>query len=250
MELTVLGTSGTWPPAGGETCGYLLSHDDTHVWMDAGTGTFARLQEHIDLAQLSAILITHGHPDHFVDVVPCFYARHYGGLGPAHLPFYSPPGFVELMGLLVSEDGRDVMSQAYAYTTVRGGDRFQVGPMSFSVFEMTHIGVEAVGFRVEVPGATLAYTGDTGPCPEAVELARDVDVFMAEATYQNANTLLPFHMSAAQAGEHATAAGAKELLLTHLLPGLDPGVSLLEARETFNGPVGLAVTGMKREIGS
>ena len=40
-------------------------------------------------------MITHGHPDHFVDVVPAFYARHYGGLGAPDLPFYSPEGFVE-----------------------------------------------------------------------------------------------------------------------------------------------------------
>ena len=82
----MLGTSGTWPPAGGATCGYLVSHDGTHLWVDAGTGTFANLQEHIAIADMSAILITHGHPDHFVDMLPCFYARHYGGFGEPGIP--------------------------------------------------------------------------------------------------------------------------------------------------------------------
>ena len=66
---------------GGATCGHLLSHEGTHIWLDAGTGTFARLQEYIGIADIAAIVITHGHTDHFIDVVPAFYARHYGGMG-------------------------------------------------------------------------------------------------------------------------------------------------------------------------
>ena len=81
MELTVLGSAGTWPGPGGATCGHLLSHEGTHIWLDAGTGTFARLQEYIGIADIAAIVITHGHTDHFIDVVPAFYARHYGGMG-------------------------------------------------------------------------------------------------------------------------------------------------------------------------
>jgi ribonuclease BN (tRNA processing enzyme) len=249
VELTVLGTSGTWPPAGGATCGYLVSHDGTHLWVDAGTGTFANLQEHIAIADMSAILITHGHPDHFVDMLPCFYARHYGGLGPGGLPFYSPKGFVDLAALLVSEDGRDVMRQAYAFTTVHPRDVFEVGPFRVTAFKMTHVGVEALGFRIEAGGAILAYTGDTGPSPEVVEMARGADVFLAEATYQEHMKLLPFHLSAAQAGEHATAAGVGRLLLTHILPGADRDLSRREAAATFAGDVDLALEGQKIHIG-
>jgi ribonuclease BN (tRNA processing enzyme) len=249
VELTVLGTSGTWPPAGGATCGYLVSHEGTHMWVDAGTGTFANLQEHISVSEMSAILITHGHPDHFVDMLPCFYARHYGGLGPPNLPFFSPKGFVDLAALLVSEDGRDVMRQAYAFNTVHPRDVFEVGPFRVTVFEMTHIGVESLGFRIEADGAVLAYTGDSGPSPEVVELARDADVFLAEATYQDHMKLLPFHMSAAQAGEHATAANVGRLLLTHILPGADREVSRAEGAATFHGEVDVVAEGEKITVG-
>ena len=250
MELTVLGSSGTWPPAGGATCGYLVSHDGQHLWLDAGTGTFANLQQHVAIGDIAAIVITHGHPDHFVDVVPAFYARHYGGLGDPGLPFYSPEGFTNLLSLLVSEDGRDVMGQAYAFTTVHHGDRFQVGPFDIRAFEMAHVGVSALGYRIEAGGVVLAYTGDTGPSDTVVELARDADVFMAEASYQDSSNLLPFHLSARQAAEHAKAAGVGRLLLTHILPTLDPAVSLVEARSAFDGPVEIAEQGMITGIGS
>jgi ribonuclease BN (tRNA processing enzyme) len=248
VELTVLGSAGTWPGPGGATCGHLLSHDGTHVWLDAGTGTFARLQEHIGIDEIAAIAVTHGHTDHFIDVLPAFYARHYGGMGAPGLPFYSPDGFVDGMRLLVSENGRDVMSEAYAFHTVRGGDGFEVGPFRFAVFDMTHIGVNAVGYRVEAGGAVLAYTGDSGPCQEVVEMALGADLFVAEATYQDASNQAFFHMSATQAAEHATAAGAKRLMLTHILPTLDPEISRDEAAMAFDGVIDLAQDGMTVEI--
>jgi ribonuclease BN (tRNA processing enzyme) len=250
VELTVLGSSGTWPPAGGATCGYLLSHDGVHIWLDAGTGTFANLQQHIQINDIAAIVITHGHPDHFVDVVPAFYARYYGGLGESGLPFYAPEGFTNVLSLLVSEDGRDVMGEAYAFSTLRGGDSVQVGPFDVRAFEMRHVGVEALGYRIEAGGAVFAYTGDTGPSDTVVEMARDADVLMAEASYQDSSNLLPFHLSARQAAEHAKAAGVGRLLLTHILPTLDPAVSLAEARSAFDGPVEIAEQGMTTVIGS
>jgi ribonuclease BN (tRNA processing enzyme) len=216
--------------------------------MDAGSGTFANLQRHIQIDEITAVLISHGHADHFVDTVSAFYARHYGGLGTPGLPFYSPPDFVEEACLLVSESGLDVMRQAFAFTDAVAGDVFDVGPFHISVFPMEHIGVQAVGYRIEADGIVLAYSGDTGPAPAVIELARDADLFLCEATYQEASRKFPFHMSAAQAGEHATAAGAKRLLLTHILPTLDPQISGVEGATTFAGPVDVAREGAVVEI--
>jgi ribonuclease BN (tRNA processing enzyme) len=249
VELTVLGSAGTWPGPGGATCGHLLSHEGTHVWLDAGTGTFAKLQEFIDVDQIAAIVITHGHTDHFIDVVPAFYARHYGGLGAPNLPFYSPGGFMEGMSLLTSENGRNVLAEAYDFRTVHGGDEFDVGPLHFSTYDMTHIGVKAVGYRVEAGGVVLAYTGDSGPCDEVIEMSRGADMMVAEATYQDASSQAYFHMSATQAAQHATEAGAKCLVLTHILPTLDPEVSRDEAARAFDGVIELAEDGVTFEVG-
>ena len=244
----MLGSAGTWPGPGGATCGHLLSHDGVHVWLDAGTGTFARLQEFVGVDDISAIVITHGHPDHFIDVVPAFYARHYGGMGTPNLPFYSPDGFVDGMSVLTSENGRNVMAEAFDFRTIGGGDVFDVGPFHITTFEMTHIGVSSVGYRMEAGGSVLAYTGDSGPCQEVIEMARNADMLVAEATYQDASSKAFFHMSATQAAQHATAAGAKRLVLTHILPTLDREISLVEAAAAFDGPIELAEDGTTLEI--
>ena len=209
VELTVLGAQGTWPGAGGENCGYLLTEDGYHLQMDAGTGTFARLQQVVGVDDVGAMLITHGHPDHFVDIIPTFYARHYGRLGRPGLPLWSPGGFTDLAASLVSEKGRNVMAEAFDFRTAGAGEVFELGPFRITPFEMQHIGVYSLGYRIEAGGVVLAYTGDTGPCDAAVALGLDADLFLCEATYQNASKLYPFHLSAAQAGEVATAVGSR-----------------------------------------
>jgi ribonuclease BN (tRNA processing enzyme) len=131
----------------------------------------------------------------------------------------------------------------------RGGDVFEVGPFRFTTYDMTHIGVNAVGYRVEAAGAVLAYTGDSGPCDEVIEMSRDADLLVAEATYQDASSQAFFHMSATQAAQHASRARAKRLMLTHILPTLDREVSRDEAAMAYDGVIELAEDGTTVEIG-
>ena len=250
MRFTVLGSQGTWPGASRECCGYLLTADGFHLWLDAGTGTFARLQEHVSVGGLGGVLISHGHADHFLDIIPAFYARHYGALGQPGLPFFSPPGFTDLAALLVSEGGRNVMAEAYAFEHATPGGVFEIGPFRVTPFEMTHIGVPSLGYRIEANGKVLAYTGDTGPCDEAVKLADGADLFLCEATYQNDSELSYFHLSALQAAEHAAAGGVSRLVLTHITPNLDPGRSLEEAAAAYSGSIDVAVPDMVIEVGA
>jgi len=247
VELIVLGCGGTWPTAGGATSGYLLRHDGFNLWLDAGTGTLARLQEYVKMSEVGALVITHGHPDHMVDLYPFFYARYYGGQGPHGLPLYYPHGFFKRIGDLVGTETTEAMHTAFELNEVKPGDVLDIGPFRVTAFEMTHLG-PALGYRIEANGAVLAYTGDTGPTPVVDELAKGSDVFVAEATWQDHQDLLPFHLSARQAGEHATRAGAKRLMLTHIWPSLDYDVSRRQAAEAFDGEIIIAEEGMRLEI--
>jgi len=249
VELTVLGSGGTWPEAGGATSGYLVRSDGFNLWMDAGTGTLSRLQQHIPISEIHAVLISHAHPDHFVDLYPTFYARHYAALGTHGLPLYAPPGFFGHVSHLISDDSRDKMGVAFDVNELVPEKTVEIGPFRVQARLMQHIGVIAMGFRIEDGAGVLAYTGDSGPTAELVELARGADVLVSEATWQDHMDLLPFHMSARQAAEHATAAGAGGLILTHIWPSLDHELSREQASATYDGPIELAAEGMNRVIG-
>ena len=60
---------------------------DTHVWVDAGNGTFSNLQKHISYRDVDALVITHGHSDHIADVMPLMYAL---GFDPEQRPDLGP----------------------------------------------------------------------------------------------------------------------------------------------------------------
>ena len=249
MELTVLGASGTWPNAGAATSGYLVQHDGFNLWVDAGTGTMANLQRHIRLQDLGGILISHAHPDHFVDLYPCFYARHYGELGEAGLPVIVPTDFTRLLADLVSIDTRAVMRASLAFREIEPGEGFEVGPFRVKTEPMSHLDLPALGFRLEADGLVLAYTGDTGPTHYVERLARGSDLLLSEATWQDRDDLLPFHLSSRQAAIHARNAEVRKLVLTHVWPTHDRDVSIEQAAEEYPGPIEAAVDGMRFEVG-
>ncbi len=248
MELTVLGASGTWPTDGTATSGYLLRHEGFNVYLDAGTGTLANLQRHIAISEIHAIVVSHEHPDHFVDLYPTFYARHYGELGEPGLPLFVPVSFQAKLEALLSEQGRAAMRSAFSFREVRPGEGFEIGPFRVRTELMAHLDLPALGFRIEAGGAVLAYTGDTGPTEAIVRLATGADVLVSEATWQDDHELLPFHLSARQAGEHAARAGAGRLVLTHVWPSLDRETSRQQAADAYGGPVELAAEGMRIEV--
>lgn len=250
MKLTVLGACGSWPDRDTALSGYLIQHDGYNLWVDCGSGTMANLQQHISIADVDAMIITHEHADHCVDVYPLFYARYYNRMGEDGMPLFIPMGFRERMMSLLSEESVEGFHIGFDVHEVTPDEAFEIGPFQVSSHAMAHLGLPALGFRIAADGVSLAYTGDTGPAPTVVELARESDVFLAEATYQDRDTLTPFHLSARQAGEVAREAGTSQLVLTHLLPSHDKEVSRAEAADEFDGQVTVAVEGMVFEVGS
>jgi ribonuclease BN (tRNA processing enzyme) len=249
VKLTVLGSSGTWPNPDTATSGYLVQQEGFNLWMDAGTGTLANLQHHIELSRIDAIVISHEHPDHFVDLYPCFYAWHYGELGRPGLPVFVPTDFTQKLADVVSIDSQVVMRTAFAFTEVTPGESFEVGPFRIKTEPMAHLGLPALGFRIRSDGTVLAYTGDTGPTHHVVDLARDADLLLAEATWQDRDDLLPFHLSSRQAAIHARESGVGSLVLTHIWPTLDREISKEQAQQEYDGPIEAAVEGASFEVG-
>lgn len=252
MELTVLGSDGTWPRAGGAASGYLLRQDGFDVWQDMGTGTMANLQRHVDLLEVDAVVVSHVHADHFVDLFPYFYARRYGAATPApRIPLVVPTGTRARIGSMLSDAGWEEFPGCFDIHEIEPGEGLQLGPFRLSTARMAHP-VPTLGARYEAGGAVLAYSADTGPTGELVDLARGADLLIAEATWLGDGKDYPpdLHMTAKEAGEHAAKAEVGGLMLAHIQPIHDVDLSREEASGAFDGSVEVARSDVRWESGA
>lgn len=247
MRLTVLGGCGAWPAAGQACSGYLVEQDGFRLLVDPGYAIVPRLLELIDAAEVDAVLVSHGHPDHCADLHPLLRARVLTEEPAPALAVHALPGAVDRVLAL---DQPQTLAGASRVVSFAAGDRFDVGPFQVRTWQLPHW-VPNAGLRLEAAGRVLAYTGDTGPSPAIVELARDADLLLAEASFPERvpADVAGFLSSARQAGEHAAAAGAGRLLLTHLLPGTAPGQAEDAARAAYPGTVGVARGGVVADLG-
>jgi ribonuclease BN (tRNA processing enzyme) len=246
MRLTVIGGCGAWPEAGQACSAYLVEHDGFRLLIDVGYASMPRLLEVIDADQVDAVFISHGHPDHCADLNPLLRARALRDLPAPPLPVYALPGALDAVLAL---DRPGMLDDAYRLNEFSGGSELSIGPFRAQTRLLPHW-VPNAGVRLSAGERVLAYTGDCGPSPQVVELARDADLLLAEATHldpvpEDSNRYLT---SARQAGQQAGQANVLRLLLTHLWPGTDHAAVLAEAGTAYDGPIGIARAGLTVDL--
>ncbi len=251
-RLVVLGGCGAWPEAGRACSGFVLEHDGVRVVLDLGYGTLPpllRLLGSTVADGIDAVVITHRHPDHMIDLHGLFRARWFGNRDAAAIPVYAGEGVRErLRGL--EEDDADVVDRVFDWHPLPGGP-YTVGPFRLESRALPHF-VPNAGVRLSADGLTVAYTGDTGPDPALAELGRDADLYVVEASDRDqqpstprAPPGVPLHMTGRLAGEVAAAAGARRLMLTHFWPGNDRERTRADARAAFGAEPLLADEGVE-----
>ncbi|WP_030920592.1 MBL fold metallo-hydrolase [Streptosporangium amethystogenes] len=246
MLLTILGGCGAWPGAGQACSGYLVEHDGFRLLVDPGYATVPRLLERITADQVDAVFISHGHPDHCADLNPLLRARTLRDDPPAPLPVYSLPGALDAVLAL---DRPGMLTDAYVLHEFTAGGSLDIGPFHARTRLLPH-SVPNAGIRLTAGERVLAYTGDTCPSPDVVDLARGADLLLAEATYADR---VPEdsrrHLSSArQVGRQAKEAGARHLLLTHLQPGTDATAAQAAAEAEYDGETGIATSGLTIDL--
>lgn len=249
MRLSVLGSSGTYPTPGRPSSGYLITHKGCRIWVDSGTGSFAALQELTDFARLDAVVVTHVHADHCVDLFPFYYAVRFGTSGRTGVPVFCPDGVADRLGAMLGVEEDDDFFEVLDFRRVGEADEVEVAGTILS-FALTQHPVPTIAVRAEAGGRALVYSSDTGPSRRVVELAQRADLFLCEATYQGGTDEKPWphHLTAEEAGTMGRQAEVRRLMLTHIWPTLDPARSVAEAEEVFGRPVSLAVSGMEVDV--
>lgn len=247
MRLTVLGCSGSMPGPAGPASSYLVEADGARLLLDLGNGALGPLIDTIGVdgvTRLDGILLSHLHPDHFIDMCGLYVLLKYGPIQPARrIPVWGPAGTAARLAAAYGLPTEPGMSAEFDVTTYPT-EGFTVGPFAVRAAQVSHP-IEAFAFRVEHGGRTIAYSGDTGPSKDLVDLAVGADLFLCEAGFvdDDPNNPSALHLSAAQAGEHAQAADVAKLLVTHVPPWGNVDAAVAAASETFYGQVEAATVG-------
>jgi ribonuclease BN (tRNA processing enzyme) len=225
MKVTVLGTSGAFPAAGGATSGYLLEIDGHYLLIDCGSGVLGKLFQIIRLDQIEAIILTHLHFDHMSDLHVLKYAvdltRKFGQ-DLKSIPVFAPATPEPYADSLQSE-GNLVIGR------ITDGSELNFWGAKIRCIAMEHP-VETYALSVEHKGKKLAYTADSVPCANLQSLLQDADIAIMDAgSLERFRKPVMVHMTAFECATLARVCNVRRLLLTHLLPFYDPQEVLIEA---------------------
>ncbi len=259
MRITILGKSPSWQDANGACSGYLVEHEDTTLLLDCGNGVFSKLRKFRDYTDLDAVVISHMHADHFLDLVPYSYALTYaprqqpvavdrwpGTDNPARPELHVPAGGRDVLRRVVGSWGNeDLVEKAFDLSEYRTPDVLEIGPLRIRFHEVPHfLETHAVDFTTNNGGGRFTFGADSRPCTDIEEFAQGTDLLMLEATLPRPERAGPRgHLTPAEAGDHARRANAGRLVITHISDELDEEWARDEATRAFGAPVEVAREG-------
>lgn len=240
MLLRVLGSSGTYPAKGSPASGFVLEHGDTRIVMDLGPGAYTAFSAWGTIADVDALMISHGHLDHCADLLAWYHAGRYGVVRRPPITAYSPHGVFDRVQAFVRHSDEE-MAMVFDHHLVAQGDVTGVGDIVLQFANAVHP-VPTVATRATGRGVSLVYSGDTGWSDDVVSLARGADVLLCDAT--TLEDLMPdVHCTPEVAGRMAAAAGVERLLLTHLREDVAVDRAVDQAAKEFPGPIAVVGAG-------
>jgi len=254
ISLTVLGKSPSWEDRDGACSGYLVQVGERTLLLDCGSGVFAKLRRYGVYERVDAVVISHLHADHVLDLVPFAYALRYGLGSPAQRPqLHAPPGAHDALRNLCALWGSGTLIEdAFELREYDPAAVLELDVASVRFQPVPHyVASNAVEIRAAADGARLVFSADCGPNELLAPFARDADLLLIESTLLDpppAGDGAAGHLTAAQAGAIGRSAGARRLVLTHFSDQLDAGLVRGRAEAAFEGPVELAAEGATYEL--
>ncbi len=255
MRLTIVGCSGSYPgPESTASC-YLLeaehtSEGETRTWqvlLDLGNGALGQLHRYVDPLTIDAVLVSHLHADHCLDLCGYYVMRKYHPTGPQpRIPVWGPDGTADRMARAYDLPVDPGMHEEFDFRVYDGP--LELGPFVVEARQVVHP-VTAYALKVTAGGRTLVYSGDTGPCDALDDAATGADLLLAEASFETGTDNPPdLHMTGADCGRTAARADVGMLVLTHIPPWHDPAVAEAEARGEWRGSVEVARAGATYDV--
>lgn len=211
MEVIFLGTNGWYDTKTGNTISILIRTSRWHLILDAGFG-LAKLDKYVEDEKPVFLFLSHYHLDHTVGL----HALN-KFIFPHGLTICIPSGTRHYLETIAGEPyTASLKSLPYQVRILElPGEEDRLLPLKVEARELTHV-TRCLGYRIKAEGITVAYIPDTGYCANAVALARQADLLLAECAYAG-NLMSPEwpHLNPLTAARIAREAGANRLVLVH-----------------------------------
>lgn len=245
MELLVAGSGAAYPDRPGTASStYVVAHDGTRLCLDLGQGGFAGLAGRFGPESLDAVVVSHLHPDHFVDLVALRHYLLYELHPPRRVRVLAPAGLEARLDGLLAEPG---FAASALDVEGRSEGSARIGSLLVESRLVTHT-AESYAVRVSraddatAPG--LVYSGDCGRADDLVPLVRPGDTLLVEVAFGPGPVPVgDLHLDASAVGRLAAATRPGRVLLTHLQMRRDPDATLAAVRATYDGPLALVADG-------
>ncbi|HEX9635715.1 MAG TPA: MBL fold metallo-hydrolase [Candidatus Limnocylindria bacterium] len=252
MRLTILGRSPARPNPGEACAGYVVEGGGSRILMDVGPGVVAQLLRRNTPDELDAVVVSHMHTDHCLDLVTLRYSYPWIDVAKKRLLVIVPPGSqAQLAELALGAGYANFFDKSFIFVEHDGKRPIEIGSLRLEPDETQHY-VRTWGFRIsargpdEDPDRILAYSADAGPCPALPRLADTADLFLCEAGLRSLQEDDPApqsrgHLLPSEAALVAHNARSKRVILTHIPLNSDDGEwALGEARTAYSGPLEIA----------
>jgi ribonuclease BN (tRNA processing enzyme) len=259
VRITVLGKSPSWQDAGGACSGYLVEDGETCLLVDCGSGVLAKLRQLRDYVDVDAVVISHMHADHFLDLIPYANAltftprqqpvpveRWPGTASPVRPQLLLPPGGSEIVRTITAAGGQaELVGEAFRTREYDPAESEQIGSLRLRFQPVPHYTpTNAIEVTSSTGSGRFTFGADHGPTDALCGFAHATDLLMLEATLPCPERDGPRgHITPGEAGEHAARCQAARLVLTHISDELDWEWAKAEAQRAYSGPVEVALPG-------
>ncbi|MGI5173307.1 MBL fold metallo-hydrolase [Treponema sp. OMZ 840] len=249
--LKIIGSRAGSPIKGNPASGYLLKTEDGNILIDCGSGVVAQLED-CECANLIAVIITHRHADHCLDVMALAYKLTFPHL-KKKIPLYCNQEtkktllqYDKVFGIPTLKTMRTPIATSFDFHVVVTGEDFSVSDKyTFQTIKTVHpvdtMALKAVDFG-------FVFSADGAATDEFEAFCKGARVLLSEATYVTEaghNLFEHGHMTASLVGRLAARTGVKKLIITHLADQNDAEITLDLVKKEFKGDVKLALPNLE-----
>jgi ribonuclease BN (tRNA processing enzyme) len=247
LNITFLGT-GTISLTPERSCtSIFIETPKERILVDIGCGTLRAIAKiGINIHAIDYIFLTHFHPDHISDLIPFIFALKNSRRrqSPDKLQVWGPRGFIQFMHGMELSYGRWIHEPSDSIKFFELKRHLQDFPGVRVIWNKVVHKFESVGYRFEIGGNTIAFSGDSGYCQELIRICQGADMAILECSHADEHAV-EGHLSPSLAAKIAEDSKAKKLYLTHFYPDALESDIIGVAKKYYSGEIVLAEDGMK-----